>query len=240
MRRMDAVVGVSAAQAEKCRRAGVSQRRLAVIRNAVDPAPFDRSDPTSREKLLGLFPTPPAKVVVSAGRLSPEKGFDVLIDAAARVVTADATVGFVVFGDGPLRNDLAGRIAARGSGLQERFVLAGFRTDVERFLPHADLAVLSSHTEGLPVVVLEAMAARLPVVATRVGGTPEVVVDGVTGFLVPPADPGALAGRIREALADEAGRREMGRRGRDRIDKEFTFARQAEQFRQLFERVIGG
>jgi len=237
MRRMAAVVGVSAAQAERCRVAGVSPQRLAVIRNAVDPTPFDDPDPSYRARLRALFPTPPAKVVVSAGRLSPEKGFDVLIDAAARVVASDPDVGFVVFGDGPLRAELTARLETRGTGLLTRFVLAGFRTDVARYLPHADAAVLSSHTEGLPVVVLEAMAARLPVVATAVGGTPEVVIDGVTGFLVPPADPAALAGRVREVLADETRRREMGRAGRLRVDKEFTFARQAEQYRRLFERL---
>jgi glycosyltransferase involved in cell wall biosynthesis len=239
MRHMDAVVGVSSAQAERCRRAGVSPRRLVVIRNAVDPAPFDRPDPAARAELLGLFPSPPERVVVSAGRLSPEKGFEVLIDAAARVVAADGGTGFVVFGDGPLRGELAAHVAARGAGLQARFVLAGFRADVARFLPQADLAVLSSHTEGLPVMVLEAMAARLPVVATRVGGTPEVVIDGVTGDLVPPGDPAALAECLRHVLANEPRRRDMGRRGRERVDKEFTFARQAEQYRRLFERLVG-
>ena len=115
-------------------------------------------------------------------------------------------VGFVVFGDGPLRDDLTRRIAERG--LQGRFVLAGFRPDLERVLPACDLAVSSSHTEGLPVVVLEEMAAGLPVVATAVGGTPEVVEDGVTGWLVPAADPAALArrhGRAAGVAGDGAG-----------------------------------
>ena len=82
-----------------------------------------------------------------------------------------------------------------------RFILAGFRPDLERLLPACDLAVSSSHTEGLPVVVLEEMAAGLAVVATAVGGTPEVVEDGATGWLVPPADPAALARRMMDLLA---------------------------------------
>jgi glycosyltransferase involved in cell wall biosynthesis len=121
--------------------------------------------------------------------------------------------------------------------LHESFRLAGFRTDLDRLLPHADLAVLSSFTEGLPVAVLEALAARVPVVATAVGGTPEVIEDGVCGFLVPPGDAGALARRIADALADEPRRRLMGERGRRRIEEEFTFAGQAERYRRLFERL---
>src|SRR5262249_61331736 len=106
----------------------------------------------------------------AAGRLSREKGFDQFIDAAALVRRQHPDTGFVLFGDGPLRERLAKRVAERE--LDGAFVLAGFRADVERFLPFLDVAVLSSHTEGLPVVVLEAMAARVPVVATAVGGTP--------------------------------------------------------------------
>src|SRR5262249_37028469 len=95
----------------------------------------------------------------------------------------------------------------------------------------------ASHTEGLPVAVLEAGAAGLPVVATAVGGTPEVVEDGRTGHLVPPADPPALADKIAEALADD-GRRDMGRRARQRVRAEFTFAVQAARSRELSARLV--
>ncbi len=125
-------------------------------------------------------------------------------------------------------------------GLRERFVLAGFRTDVQRFLPWCDLVVLSSHTEGLPVVVLEALAGGVPVVATAVGGTPEVVADGVHGYLVSPGDPAALAGRMIDALEFEEKRKGMGARGRQRVRAEFTFAAQAEKYRALFESLSGG
>ena len=129
------------------------------------------------------------------GRLSPEKGFDLLVEAAALVVREHPRVGFLLCGDGPERPALARRIAEHG--LEGKFVLAGFRTDLERLLPAWDLAVLSSHTEGLPVAVLEALAAGVPVVATAVGGTPEVVEDGVSGYLVPPGGPGPPGPRRR-------------------------------------------
>ncbi len=154
MRRLDAVVCVSEAQAEKVRRIGVRPERVVVIRNAVDAGKFDNPDPDYRRQLLGFFPSPPARVVVAAGRLSPEKGFDHLIEAAALVKRDDDSIGFVLFGEGPLRGDLERLVRERG--LAERFIFAGFRTDLEHFLPWCDAAVSSSHTEGLPVNVLEA------------------------------------------------------------------------------------
>jgi glycosyltransferase involved in cell wall biosynthesis len=237
LRWFDAVVCVSEAQAVKARRAGVPAGRVWVIRNAIDADGFDPPDPGCRDRVRAFFPTPPARVVGAAGRLSPEKGFDQLVEAAALVVRGHPDVGFILFGDGPLRAALAGQVAARG--LRGRFVLAGFRTDLERLVGGLDLAVLSSHTEGLPVAVLEAQAAGVPVVATAVGGTPEVVEDGVNGYLVPPGDPAALAARIADALADEGRRREMGRRGRERVREQFTFAVQAAAYQRLFGRIAG-
>jgi len=237
MRGMDAVVAVSAAQAAKVRKAGVRPGRIHVIRNAIHTAALARVNPHYKNLLLGYFPRPPRHVVVSAGRLSSEKGFEVLIEAASQVCARYPETGFVLFGEGPLRAVLARQIVARR--LQEHFILAGFRRDVEAFLPHADLAVLSSYTEGLPVVVLEAMAAGLPVVATAVGGTPEVIDEGLQGHLVPAGDPGALARRIGDLLTQESVRRAMGARARQRIAERFTFAAQAQHYQQLFQRLAG-
>src|SRR5262249_8930565 len=148
---------------------------------------FESAEPEYRQRLEAMFPRQPAVIVGAAGRLSPEKGFEVLIDAAAELVGTEQAaeslpVGFVLFGDGPLRGNLESQIAARG--LQGRFQLAGFRSDLDKFYPHFDLLALPSYTEGLPNVVLEAFAAGVPVVATAVGGTPEAVMHGVNGYLV--------------------------------------------------------
>jgi glycosyltransferase involved in cell wall biosynthesis len=237
LRWADRVVCVSEAQAVRVRRAGVRPERVAVIRNAVATAPFDRPDPAGRALLERFLPRPYPRLVGAAGRLSPEKGFGHFVAAAARVARADPGVGFILFGDGPLRDRLARQVAAAGLG--DRFALPGLRTDLERLLPHFDLVVLPSFTEGLPVVVLEACAAGVPVVATAVGGTPEVVRDGVTGCLVPPGRPGLLAGRILDLLNDESGRRAMGRRGRERVRQHFTFEGQSARYRQLFEGLAG-
>ncbi len=235
MHGMDCTVCVSASMAQKVRRIGVPSSRIRVIRNAVLTEPFDKIDPQYRTKLRDFFAWQPAAIVGAAGRLSPEKGFDQFIDAAALVHEKHPAAGFVLFGDGPLRAALAQRIVERK--LDGVFILAGFRTDVARFLPFLDVSVLSSHTEGLPNVVMEAMAARVPVVATAVGGTPEVVADGVTGWLVPPRDVTALANRLNELLSDESARRRMGDAARQRIEEEFTFARMSEQYEELFERL---
>jgi glycosyltransferase involved in cell wall biosynthesis len=236
-RLMDRVVCVSEGQAAKVRRAGVRADRVAVIRNAVRADRFDRPDPADRALLEGLFPEPPRQIVGSAGRLSPEKGFGVLVEAAATVARSIPGVGFVHFGDGPLREAIRSRIGELG--LDRRFVLAGLRDDLDRFLPHWDLSVLPSFTEGLPTVVLESYAAGVPVVATAVGGTPEAVADGVDGLLVPPGQPAALAGRVVELLGDPQRLRAMGRLGRERIRAEFGFDLQARRFFELCAEAIG-
>jgi glycosyltransferase involved in cell wall biosynthesis len=236
LRRMDRVVCVSEGQATKVRRAGVPGSKVAVIHNAVRADRFACADPAFRGRLQAFFPSPRSRIIGAAGRLSPEKGFQVLVEAAATVTRADPSLGFILFGDGPLRETLARQVAS--AGLAGRFILAGFRSDLDDFLPHFDLLVLPSYTEGLPNVVLEASAAAVPVVATAVGGTPEVVEHGVTGFLVPPGKPAELAGRIRDVLATETRAREMGLRGQERTRRHFSFSAQGERYQHFFESLL--
>lgn len=238
LRCMDRVVCVSECQATRVRRAGVSSRSIRVIRNAIRVERFEAADPAYREQLRRLFPTPRRCIVAGAGRLSPEKGFGVLVEAARRLACRDASIGFVQFGDGPLREKLAGQIAR--AGLLGTFVLQGHRRDLDRFYPYLDLLVLPSYTEGLPNVVLEALAARVPVVATAVGGTPEVLEHGVNGYLVPAGEPGVLADRIEAALASEERRRRMGELGRQRVLEHFSFAAQSWQYQRLFAELCEG
>jgi glycosyltransferase involved in cell wall biosynthesis len=232
---MDRVVCVSEGQAVKVRRAGVNPERVLVIRNAIRPERFVRPDAASRAELVGLFPEPPARIVGAAGRLSPEKGFEVLVEAAAILSRPHPEIGFIHFGDGPLRERLARRI--NELGLSRRFILAGFRADLDRLIPAWDVAVIPSYTEGLPNIALEAYAAAVPVVGTAVGGVPEVIDHGESGYLVPPGDPEALARSVSEALGSEGRRQAMGQSGRDRVLDQFTFAAQASQYERLFEQV---
>jgi glycosyltransferase involved in cell wall biosynthesis len=236
LRGMNAVVCVSEGQAMKVRRAGVNSSRVHVIRNAIHADRFKRGDALCRERLLGLFPQPPRLVIGGAGRLSPEKGFGLLVEAAPAVLRQQPDAAFVLFGDGLLRQQIAGRVAALG--LQEKVILPGFRTDLDNLIPALDLMVLPSYTEGLPNVVLESFAARVPVVATAVGGTPEVVDDRISGFLVKPGDVAGLACRIAEILSDARMRRQMGLAGWRRVQQEFTFAAQARSYQTLFEDLL--
>jgi glycosyltransferase involved in cell wall biosynthesis len=247
LRRMDKVVCVSEGQAKKVRASGVPNDKVMVIRDAVRPDRFDRAEPEYRQRLEAMFPRRPTVIVGAAGRLSPEKGFRVLVDAAADVLAADtgnekhgsgsgADVGFVLFGDGPLRGALESQIEARG--LQGRFHLAGFRSDLDKYYPHLDLLALPSYTEGLPNVVLEASAAGVPVVATAVGGTPEAVLHGVNGYLVEPGDSRAMAGRIADMVADPVRRKEMATNGQRRVRHEFSFAKQANDYKMLIEGLV--
>jgi glycosyltransferase involved in cell wall biosynthesis len=237
LRFMDRVVCVSESQAQRVRRAGAPGERVVVIHNAIQPDRFRQGEEDRREAIQGFFAVPCGRIIGAAGRLSPEKGFGVLIAAARQVVRHDPSVGFLICGAGPLREALDRQI--QDEGLAGRCVLAGFRDDLDRLLPAFDLLVLPSYTEGLPNVVLEALAARVPVVASAVGGTPEVIDDGVSGYLVQPGDPDRLARRILQAVASEPERRAMGRRGRERVLRDFTFATQGRRYRQLFEELVG-
>jgi glycosyltransferase involved in cell wall biosynthesis len=237
LRMMDLVVCVSAGQAAKVRQAGVPNARVTVIRNAARPETFAEPDPADRRRLLGLLPPGTRRVVLAAGRLSPEKGFDVLIEAAPAVLSADPGCGFVLFGEGVERTRLSNRLAALG--IADRFALAGHTRDLDRLMPWADVLAVPSHTEGLPNVVLEAAAAGVPVVATAVGGNPEAVRNGVTGFLVPPADPAALADRLTAVLRDEPARAAMGEASRSFVRERFSFAAQADAYVRLTEQLTG-
>jgi glycosyltransferase involved in cell wall biosynthesis len=232
LRWMDRVVCVSEEQARKVRRIGVPAGKVTVIRNAVQTERFANACPDARLELGRFFPRPVEFIVGAAGRLSPEKGFDILIEAAEHVLTNKPSVGFVLFGDGPLRAVLARQVKAKG--IQDGFTLAGFRDDLDRLVPHLDLFVQSSHTEGLPNVLLEACAVGVPVVATAVGGTGEIIDHDVNGRLVPPRDSRALAVAIREILDCESSRKRMGDSGSRIVRQKFTFEAQSDAYVRLF------
>jgi glycosyltransferase involved in cell wall biosynthesis len=236
--RMDAVACVSYAQADKVRHAGVAEAKIAVIQNSIGPEAFVEPDAAARAEMESWFGQKPRWLIGAAGRYSPEKGFAIFVEAAALIVKERYDAGFVLFGDGPKRPKLERLIAERG--LQGKFILTGFRTDLARFLPSLDLAAMSSYTEGLPVILLETGAAGVPTVATAVGGIPEVIDDGISGFLVPPGDANALAQRIVALLGDEPRRRAMGEAARARVQRDFSFAAMARRYHDLFKKIVEG
>ena len=240
LRFVDHVVAVSAGQGARVRNAGVPSTRLSVICNAARLGAFAEPDQTHRTKLRSLFSidSGPSPIVLAAGRLSPEKGFDVLLEAVPAVLAKYPTAKFVLFGEGSERVKLETRIAELGVG--HTVVLPGFTSDLDKFVPWADVVVLPSYTEGLPNVALEASAAGVPVVATAVGGTPEVVENGITGLLVPSGRPDAIAESLNRLLASSDLCCAMGEAGRTRMREHFTFAAQAARYEQLFAKLIRG
>ena len=232
---MDAVVCVSEGQAEKVRDAGVDPEKVTVIRNAARSGDFPPATPNGREDLMSLAAEPGDPIVLTLSRLSPEKGLNVLLAAARVVLFHYPSARFVICGDGPEHDSLRRRI--KQDGLEHAVSLTGYRRDIDRLLPNADLLVLPSFTEGLPNAVLEASAAGVPVVATAVGGTPEVVRDGQTGLLVPSGDSESLSQAIIDLLGDFEHRVAMGKAGREFVRSQFSFATQASQYLQLFARL---
>jgi glycosyltransferase involved in cell wall biosynthesis len=238
LRWVDAVVCVSQGQARKVLDAGIRGERVVVIPNAIRAERFTARRQDTRRQLESLFPKKPRWIVGSAGRLSPEKGFDVLIEAARRVVDEEPAAGFVIFGEGVLRAELQRKIDE--CGLNQNFLLGGFRKDLDTLTPCFDVLVMTSHSEGLPNVLLEAQAAEVPAVCTAVGGIPEVLTDGVNGFLVPDGDAGSVADKVLLILRSGGERQEKGKRGREIVLGKYSFEAQCKEYMALFGRLVAG
>lgn len=233
LRLADHVVAVSHGQRAKILALGVKPEKVSVIHNAINLAEVPAaSEPFLREQ-LGL--PEDAIIVASAGRLSPEKNYAGMIAAAARVAAQNTSVYFVIFGEGFLRTELESTIAAAGLG--GRFLLPGFRNDLQAVMHEIDIFMLPSFTEGLPNVILEAFAARKPVVATRVGGTPEVVQDGISGFLTKPDEHGLMAQHILALAENPSLRKKMGTAGYEYVNEEFGFEKQTQLYEELYMRM---
>jgi glycosyltransferase involved in cell wall biosynthesis len=177
-----------------------------VIRNAVDVS----AAPCAKHEAE-------IPLIVSVGRLKPPKDFPTLVRALA--VLELGSFRCIVVGDGPRRAELLSEIERHR--LDQAVELAGERDDIAELLSTADVFVLSSASEGMPISIIEAMAAELPVVATAVGGIPELIVDGETGFLVPARDADALAQALGCLVADPTLRRQQGKAARARAEREF-------------------
>jgi glycosyltransferase involved in cell wall biosynthesis len=183
--------------------AGVSAQKTVAIPNAVELSRYQNIAAASRAETRRQFGIPEdARVLGTLARLDTQKGLTYLIAALPTVLTRFPSVHVLLVGDGPLRSSLHAQ--ARELGVDRRVHFAGQQRDVRRFLAAFDIFVLPSLFEGLPLSILEAMAIGLPVIATRVDGTPEATEDGITGYLVPPADSTALASSLIQALANPA------------------------------------
>jgi glycosyltransferase involved in cell wall biosynthesis len=178
-----------------------------------------------------------APLVGNVAALVPHKGQRYLIDAAHLVVQEIPDARFIILGEGELRDHLEKQV--REHHLEKHVLLPGFRTDVLGCIKGFDLFVMSSVTEGLGTSLLDAMACARPIVATRAGGIPEIVENGVNGLLVPPRDAAVLAAAIIRALSDEGLRRKMGEAGFARVRERFTVERMVAETAAVYARVGG-
>lgn len=200
--------------------------KMEIVHCGVNPDRYGRSGAASSGAHL-----------VFVGRLAAVKGVAVLIRAVATLAPDHPGLRLTLIGDGPERAGL--ERLARETGATDRIVFAGPKTQAEvaEALAIADLFVLPSFAEGVPVVLMEAMASSLPVVATRIAGIPELVEDGVSGLLVPPGDEASLVGAITELLADTERARSMGAAGRRIVEADFDITGQAAKIGRLIDGV---
>ncbi len=215
-------------------RAGVAEQRVDVIYNGVEAsgaAPPERASALRAEMGLKEF----EHVIGAVGSLYPVKGHIHLIRALPEILRVFPRTLLLLVGQGELEQSLKAEAARLRLGEQVRFL--GFRGDVPMILSLLDAFVLPSHSEGLSMALLEAMAAGKPAVATRVGGNPEVVVEGETGFLVEPESPESIAERVVRLLRDKAQATRMGERARRRVQEKFSFGATVEQYQRAYEQL---
>lgn len=205
--------------------------KLKIVHCGVDPARYDRPRRDSGQEFAELL---------FVGRLAAVKGLPVLFDALERLKDRGVAARLTLVGDGPERAQLEREAAGRGLGGAVRFVGHQSQQAVAERLAEADLFVLPSFAEGVPVVLMEAMASRTAVVATRIAGVPELVEDGVSGLLVPPGDADALAAALAALIADPARRARMGEAGRAQVAAEHDAGREAAWLLRIMASIHGG
>lgn len=209
----------------------LSRERIKVIYNGVDVDRFK-----IKKRIDNGFSIPEGAVVIGAvASLRKEKGLDVLIHAIPDILRRCPDVYFVIAGEGKERYRLENMAKVLGVGVNVRFL--GQIEDVSGIIPIFDIGCLSSRTENFPLSILEYMACGKPVVASRVGGVPEMIKDGVNGFLVKPGSSGDLSEKIVSLVNDESLRRSMGMEGRKMVEGTFTLDKMVNSHREFFKQV---
>lgn len=224
------LICVSARAEQQALSEGVDPKKIRVIFNGVRPVGTDPALRAEVRQELGL--TDRDVMILNVGRLVPEKAQQHLVTAAS-LLSADERLHFYIAGEGPCREELEKQI--RDAGLENRFCLLGNRSDVNRLLNAADLFVLYSDTEGMPVSLMEAMSAGVPCVASDLEGIAQLIPDDRYGTLVPPGDPERLAAAIRRVLGDPS-RAEQGRAAEERIRENFSLDASCARYEETFSK----
>ena len=231
LRRYDQVVCVSTDLQRTVRNLGVSESRCSYIPNGVDTDEFRKVHPGSAQSSAGSR-SPRRLVIGAAGRLSSEKGFDILIESIKALVSEGRDVELRIAGEGDQRASLEHQL--QRSGIRERVALLGYQADVLQFFGDLDMFVVSSRREGLPNVLLEAMAMELPVVSTRVAGVGEGIRHLENGLLVEAGSVASLTGALRSLQTDEDLRARLGQEARRCVVESYSFAKRMERIMAVY------
>ena len=213
---------------------GVNPKKILHVPNGIAPPP----PPTGADVRAELGIPAEAPLIGTVSVLRPQKALDVFIRATAQLLRENPDLRVLLAGDGPLRGELTELV--HSLGVQDRLLLPGYRSDASDVIAALDVAVSSSAFEGSPLAVMEYMESARPIVATRVGGVPDLIEDGVHGLLVDPGDVPALTAAIRRMLADPGAARRMGEAARERRRHEFTVDLMVRRFEALYERLVEG
>jgi len=217
-------------------RFGIPAEKLVTLHNGIDLAAFREATPDQRREIRRSFNLPErAPVIITVAVLRPQKGVSTMLDAMPEILRRVPDAHYLIVGDGPLRADLTAAAAPFGG----RVVFAGLRMDIPAVLQAADLFVLPSLFDPLPTVLMEAMAAGLPIVATAVDGVPEMITPEMNGVLVPPNAPAALADACARLLSAPDAARAMGARGRVVAERRFSASAHASRLGALYDQAIG-
>jgi glycosyltransferase involved in cell wall biosynthesis len=239
LERRDRVVGVGQAVREALiANEGFPPDRAAVVYNGIDTAGFAAGCPDRAAIRRAIGVGTNGLVMLLVARLDYLKDHATAIRTLERVASRRPDACLVLVGEGPEADKIHGLVEQHHLGENVRFL--GLRKDVHRLLPAADLFLLTSISEGIPLTVIEAMAAGLPVVATRVGGMAEVVEDGKTGYLAPLGDDAALATHILDLAGDPQRRRALGRRGQERARSLFSESEMHDRYLELYRSMLPG
>jgi glycosyltransferase involved in cell wall biosynthesis len=231
LRNFSKVVAVSNDVAKRLRAGGVHEQRVIVIPNGVEVCTNNGND--DRKASHGF--SAGGVVVGAVGRLVPEKGFQYLLQCAPEVLARFPEAKFLLVGDGPLRTDLEN--LARKLGISSRVIFTGEREDMRALYDRMDIFVLPSLNEGMPMSVLEAMAAMKPVIGTAVGGVPTVVIPEQTGLLVKPADPAALVDAISRLIGDSKLRGSLAEKAQRLVIERYSSREMASKYCSLYHEI---
>lgn len=216
---------------------GIPAKKVVTIPNCIDASRFNfEVDITSVKDDLRIEQS--SRIILSVGSLFPVKGHKFLLEAACEIFTKVPDAVIVLAGDGELLDEL--KHQASEQGIADRIRFLGYRQDVERILKASDVFVMPSLREGTSIAILEAMAANIPIVATAVGGNPEVIIDGKTGILVPPSDSKALAEAIVALLTDHNLASSLAKAAKERVEDVYHPQKNIENLRRLYQDVLEG